>query len=252
MKSDSKNSIRFASINIEGDNHLDSVVSFLKSFRPDVVCFQELMDKNISLFEKELGMKCEFAPMCKESLIPGNHSTLDGASGNAIFTSMPIVFSEARYYVGTRDTIPHFYKNADRGIVIINKVLLYVTVSHAGFPYTFATTHFTWSKDGATTDEQRGDLKKLFKILDAIPDFVLSGDFNAPRGREIFSAIASRYKDNIPARYETSIDKRLHRAGDLQLMVDGLFSTPQYTISSARLNFGVSDHAAITAEVSRA
>jgi hypothetical protein len=32
-------------------------------------------------------------------------------------------------------------------------------------------------------------------------------------------------------------------------MVDGVFSTPEYSVSNVSLNFGVSDHAAIVADI---
>ncbi len=88
-------------------------------------------------------------------------------------------------------------------------------------------------------------------LLDAEEGFVLCGDFNAPRGGEIFSELAARYRDNIPAQYTTSIDASLHRAGDLQLMVDGIFTTPEYQASSVLLHSGVSDHYAVTADITK-
>ena len=64
--------------------------------------------------------------------------------------------------------------------------------------------------------------------------------------------MSDRFKDNIPLRYTTSIDPNLHRAGALELMVDGLFSTPGYVVSDVALHSGVSDHCAITCAISRA
>ncbi len=68
--------------------------------------------------------------------------------------------------------------------------------------------------------------------------------------------LAPKYKDNIPSHYKTSIDAALHRAGKerpeglADKMVDGLFTTPGYTAVDVRLQFGVSDHAAIVATIS--
>ncbi|MDO8590753.1 MAG: hypothetical protein Q7R65_02105 [bacterium] len=243
--------IRFASINIEHNAHYDQVIPFLKNFQPDVICLQELLECDIALFERELGMKCVFAPMALTPKVKDDISAPMARSGIGILTASTILASNAHYYVGSQDDIPVFYKDPKTGIITVNKVLLSVAISHNGMPYTFANTHFTWTEGGHTTDEQRAHLKKLFAILDTMPEFVLSGDFNAPRGREIFSTLAARYKDNIPAHYKTSIDKNLHRAGDLQLMVDGLFSTPQYEITDVKLTDGVSDHMAVTALISK-
>jgi hypothetical protein len=80
----------------------------------------------------------------------------------------------------------------------------------------------------------------------------LFGDFNAPRGKEIFSIFTEKLKDNIPLNYETSLDENLHRAGKLTYMVDGCFTTPEYVASDVELRFGVSDHAAVLATITKA
>ena len=67
----------------------------------------------------------------------------------------------------------------------------------------------------------------------------------------MFARIAKKYKDNIPPHYVTSLDRKLHRAGHLELMVDGLFSTSEYLLDHVELRSGVSDHCAIIAELSR-
>ena len=249
MTEDSKNSIRFASINIEFDKHYDTVFPFVKNFGPDVLCLQEVLDADIPLFEREFNMKCVFVPMVGLRRVQNDLSSPMVNFGIAIFSKIPIQGFQTDYYGGNPNIVPQFFEEYPVGMALINKVLLSASLLFEGVSYTFATTHFTWSNHGLVTDEQRVDLKKLFAILDTKKDFVLSGDFNAPRGREIFNELASRYKDNIPAKYTTSVDKHLHRAGDLQLMVDGLFTTPQYEVLDAKLSEGVSDHIAVTALV---
>ena len=93
------------------------------------------------------------------------------------------------------------------------------------------------------------DLKVLFELLENIPEFILCGDFNAPRGTAIFDSIAEKYKDNIPQDISTTIDKNLHKAGDLQLVVDGLFTTPEYKVDSIKILDKLSDHCAILATI---
>ena len=131
--------------------------------------------------------------------------------------------------------------------------LLCVSAEKGNESFVVGTTHFTWSPDGIPDDFLRKDMKSLLAILQDIPEIVLCGDFNAPRGGEIFDALAQRYKDNIPLEYDTSIDVNLHRDGkkmaDRSLMVDGLFTTSFYKCSNVRLVGGVSDHFAIIAEV---
>ena len=58
----------------------------------------------------------------------------------------------------------------------------------------FLNTHFTWTPNAEVNEMQRQDLPTLFASLDRVPEFILCGDFNAPRGKEIFDTIATVYK----------------------------------------------------------
>lgn len=245
----SRKNIKFASVNIEHNLHNISVLKFLKDNRPDVFCLQELLQVDIPMFESELGVKCVFAPMAETPVVRGDLSSPTTLIGVGIFSNSPFKNSSAHYYFGDSNVIPPFYRDSKTGVLLTNKVLLQAKIVFYDDVYTFATTHFTWTPDGKVNNDQKVDLSNLFKVLDLIPEFVLAGDFNAPRGGEIFAQIENKYKDNIPKHYSTSIDKNLHRAGDLQLMVDGLFSTPTYEISEVELCDGVSDHMAIKALV---
>lgn len=115
--------------------------------------------------------------------------------------------------------------------------------------FRIGTTHFTWTPDGEADEVQRTDIESLFAVLEKQGDIIFTGDFNAPRGKEIFSRLAERYHDNVPSEYTTSIDSTLHRAGDLPHMVDGIFSTSGYAVQNVRMVCGVSDHCALVAEV---
>jgi len=87
--------------------------------------------------------------------------------------------------------------------------------------------------------------------VQGLGETVLTGDFNAPRGREIFSHIASVFKDNVPDHVSVSLDPLHHRAGALPYMVDGIFSTPGYRVTEVEQHFGLSDHTAFSATVFR-
>lgn len=240
--------LKLVSLNIEHDKHYDLALPFLRDSKADVILIQELFEPDFTLFERELGMKCYFAAMVK---MPSSHGGDSARSGIAIFTRLPVSDHFETYYGGSADNIPYFSKDPVTDFVVTNKVLLGMRVAYQGETYTFATTHFTWSNHGMATDEQRSDLKAVFSILDGMKEFVLAGDFNAPRGREIFTTLAARYKDNIPSEYTTSIDKNIHRAGDLGYMVDGLFTTLEYAATDVRLVSGVSDHMAISAHIKK-
>jgi endonuclease/exonuclease/phosphatase family metal-dependent hydrolase len=155
-----------------------------------------------------------------------------------------------QYYYGVEEVIPEFFAKQDPNSM--NRVLVWQVVEKDGQPYRFATTHFTWSMDGQTIDLQKQTYQSMKQILETFPDLVLTGDFNAPRGKEIFTNLATSYKDNIPAEVMTTIDNNLHKAkANIQFVVDGCFTSKEYRASNVKIVDGVSDHMAVVAEISR-
>jgi endonuclease/exonuclease/phosphatase family metal-dependent hydrolase len=116
--------------------------------------------------------------------------------------------------------------------------------------YCIATTHLTWTPNAQANIEQEMSIERLILTAAKHPELILCGDFNAPRGRDSFATLAAHYTDNIPSEITTSIDGSLHRAGALELMVDGIFSTPGYEVSDVYLFTGISDHCALLATIS--
>jgi endonuclease/exonuclease/phosphatase family metal-dependent hydrolase len=232
--------LKLVSLNIEKDRHFDRILPFLKKERPDVILLQEVFSKDIPRFEETLQMNSAFAIM-KILQVEGNQCPL----GVATFSPLSLT-AQSAYYRGTPETLPIVPEGNPTNT---NQVILETTVLKNQKKYRLINTHFTWTPDGQDTPLQHQDLHGLLKLLSQLPDFILCGDFNAPRGRVIFDTIASQYKDNIPSHIITTIDKNLHRAGDLQLVVDGLFSTPQYRVESVKLFDGLSDHYAISAKI---
>ena len=242
--------IRFASINIEGDTHLDSVVSFLKSYKPEVVCFQELIEASIPFFERELEMKGYFMPVTIHNVRPFDATSPMGTFGVGLFSNFPVTDICKDYYVGGVGDVPRFQEEHPNSTIW--RAILKGTVNKNNEKYVIAVTHFTWTSDGSTSDEQREDFGSLLKITEKNSELILCGDFNAPRGGEIFSKLSGKYKDNIPEGYASSLDTELHRIGKVKrLMVDGLFTTPHYQVTEAMLSEGVSDHRAVTGLISR-
>lgn len=242
--------LKLVSLNIERNEHLDLVLPFLKREDPDVVCIQELMDVDFQLFEERLGMQGLFMPLTRRTVERSGKKSSELFS-LALFTKLSMRGEiQSVHYVGGPDVIKDYIgTDAVTKSSTSNRMLIYVTVRKQDAEFVIGTTQFTWTADGHADDQQRTDLKRLLAILDDFPEIVFCGDFNAPRGREIFNAIAEQYHDHIPLHYTTSIDKGFHQAGDLQLMVDGLFSTPHYTARNVKLVCGVSDHCAIVAEI---
>lgn len=245
--------IKLISINAEWGKHRDTIFPFLEKEKPDVLCLQEIFEEELPLYEKLTGMKWYFKP---QSLFPvsGNGSTKK-LFGPAILTKEELNF-HYKYVVGTEDLIPEFSKPEDlyKERNITNIVLIWGDIkSEDRSIYKIATTHFTWTPEGLTTEYQMEDMRSLVKILkEDLIEFVLVGDLNAPRGKEAFSMLAEEFKDNIPEEYDSSLDDEIHRLkGSKKLMVDGLFSTPEYLLSNVRLVSGVSDHRAVVANITK-
>lgn len=240
--------LKLVSLNIERDWHYETVLPFLRSERPLVVCLQEVLDGDVERFERELGMRGVYAPISIANKGRGTEllARKGVRTGHAIFSSLPILGSGSAHYCGCvlgAEVIPesrHYHRN-----------LLWVRVAAGTTVYRIATTHFTWTLHGEVTDEQRTDLQRLLKELAGFEDVVLAGDFNAPRGREIWDTLATKYRDNIPHNYQSSLDQNLHDTPGLQYVVDGLFTTPEYACENTKLVCGVSDHCAVVSTVSR-
>lgn len=251
--------LRLASINIERSKHLQRVETFLKQQRPDVLCLQELCERDIPFFEELMGNHLIYAPMSRH---PAETEDQMQVIGTAIVSRHPLEDAHKHYYRGNPATIPtiafedgvedetgNVQKKVVRGS--LNCSLMAATVN--GF--CIATTHLTVTMNGESTPEQLADADALLAYAREEAEehggLLMCGDFNAPRGKPTFSKIAAEFIDGVPAHYTTSIDGNLHRAGPIPFMVDGLFHTPNYKLEGATLHTGVSDHCALTATLSR-
>jgi endonuclease/exonuclease/phosphatase family metal-dependent hydrolase len=232
-----RTAIQVASINIEGRKHLDLVYGFLTSRQFDCIFLQEVFKTDLELLARKLNMQVVFEPM---------HTIHGDPEGIGILTHLPI---ESRYsltYVGDPKNIVEFDHADPNGV---NRVLSGIECTISGQRCHLIHTHFTWTPDGRDTDLQHLHLEKLLAGLRGVDNFILLGDFNAPRGGPIFDKFSSLYKDNIPQDTTTTIDGNIHRCGDLQLVVDGFFSSRSMDVSDVKVLCGVSDHCAIIGSV---
>lgn len=238
--------LRLISLNVEGDNHYEKIFPFFQKEKPDVICMQEVFEVDLPRFRAELGMEHKY--LATESITEENpyRLTPKGNQGIVIFSRFPIQSSGFEYYEtyrepSTGDSAPN---SGHRGF-------LWVDLLVESRMIRIMTTHFTWSPNGSVTDLQRRDLANFLSKIKTFPDHILCGDFNAPRGREIFDTLAGEYSDNIPQHITSSLDKTIHRAGEKlpDFMVDGLFSRG-YTVSDVQVIPGISDHCAVTGEIS--
>lgn len=249
--------MKLISLNIERSKHLDLVLPFLREQQADVVCLQEVIERDFDALQEAIGAvervyaPCIYHPAEIELAL----------EGDAIFSRVPLASQEVRYYRGTADDIKtmRLSEKGDPTDAATDQTcaLVLVDVEIEDARFSVGTTHFTWTPKGAATDEQRTDMRALLSILGE-REVVLTGDFNAPRGGEIFAMLAERFKDNVPPHHKTSIDITIHRAGRdrphelADKMVDGLFTSSDYVAESVELVNGVSDHMAIVATIRKA
>jgi exonuclease III len=236
--------LRIASINIERSKHLHRVEAFLKTYKPDVLCLQELMERDIPFFEDLMGNTLHYAPMC---LHPQENLQVQGV-GLVSWAALEDV--QTTYYHGSIDH--GLEAELEYGANKVPNALL--AGAYQGFR--ISTTHLNVTQHGISTPGQLASAAKLIDVAKAQAEvhggLLMCGDFNAPRGRPTFSRIAEAFEDGVPQEYTSSIDGSLHRAGPLPLMVDGLFHTPSYTLQDAKMHTGISDHCALTCTLSKA
>ncbi len=241
--------MKLISLNIENNRHHGLVLPFLKSEKPDVICLQELLEEDFLLYKSELNLNGIFQPWsCIRSKSP--YPDLIGKKQGLAIFAKNIVEHGSIFYAGKEENILKSFDEfmSDESFQK-NKAILWADVIDNNCSYKICTTQLPVTREGSTTPYQLEVTNSLINSLDSFNEFVLCGDMNAPRGKEAFSLLAEKYKDNIPQEYLTSIDQKLHRVSGIILMVDGLFTTSDIIASNVKLVDGVSDHMAIIANI---
>lgn len=245
--------MKLITLNIEDDNHLDKIIPFIGSELPDVLCLQEVFERDIPRFTV-LGYTCEFRPIASRSL-----QDTSTAIGVALLARHTMSNIRDYYYRGsfeeTRDDLTLRTALTVPPVVLVADVLVNDQI------FTIGTTHFTWTPKGdEAAQEQIVDMKKLLTYTESIGPHVICGDFNIPRHQNpLYNNIVEHYVDNIPASYTSSLDKVFHKRGaDPALkelftlyMVDYIFTKPPYHATNVRLQFGLSDHAGVIATITK-
>ncbi len=236
--------LKLFSLNIERGKHYDRWIPFVQKNDFDVICLQEVYKSDIAMFEERLGCQMYFAPMGNIFRDSSDKEEVVGVAMGFFIDHKKPLFD---YYTDPYNPADFF--GGPKSFQICPRVLLCGLCIKNGKDFFISTTHFTWTPDGHMNDCQKKDLRSFLRMLENYDDIVFCGDMNAPRGRITFDTIAKKYIDHIPKHYTTSIDSGLHLAGDLQLMVDALFSTPDYIAENVELVSGLSDHMGIVADI---
>ena len=234
--------MRLVSLNVERSAHLQRFVPFLAEIAPDVACLQELNAGDIDTIRTATGLEhCHFIAMGR--ILPQDEHPF----GVGILSRHVLHDAGTIVYAGGGDgEMVADRSSAESRVATLRYAVAHAHIAAGGFEAKIATTHFPWTDGGRASDFQRQAVDRLIDAMGLDP-VIFCGDFNAPRGGPVFDRLAQHWSDRIPAVVTTSIDPLLHRAGALEFMVDGLFTTPDFAADDVQLHSGVSDHQAITA-----
>lgn len=224
----------------------ENILDFIYKQRPDVVLLQEVYAGSLERIRNVSGGHIVFSQMSRLSLTDREQ---DAESwGVAVGSRHHLFDTSENYYHGSRE---------DSDTVVLNNglqstsSLLQAKLEVGSARFNFATTHFTWHNQVKPSNEQLEDYKKLAVLLEELPDLVLTGDFNSPRGYPIFDSIAKRYRDNIPADIETTNDTGVRPEATWRLVIDGFFTGEHYRAENVRMVQGLSDHQGVLGEVQK-
>lgn len=246
-------SLKVIALNIEFDRHLETVIPFLKSEPWDLLLLNEILEENLGQFETELGTSAFFRPTMK---LP--RPTGDVTLGSAVMCRFP-VNQEVIKYAGSEGETLEVITDIGFHAPKLKYFLFVSSVEKDGDAFQIGFTHFPWTKDGEADEYQRQAMDALLIAVQKKGEMALFGDFNIPRGKELYHVLLKEFKDNIPSEYKTSLDENKHRVGVEHFreqkmdtyVVDYCFTTPNYSASDVSLRFGISDHAAVLATVSK-
>jgi endonuclease/exonuclease/phosphatase family metal-dependent hydrolase len=240
--------LKLISLNTEMERHWEKISALMLRESPDIVCLQETTQATVDLLS-QYGLTYTFQPHHDRSI-----DDKDLQLGLAIGPRFPFTIKQFCYYQAREGE----HNSALRGDMI-NNCCLHASIDTPNGNFDVVTTHFTWSPNGdMATPEQQADMRAVLKTLADYPPHVLCGDFNLARHHHaLYAELTKNYTDAIPMEYQSSLDKNLHRCGNdpelqhlfTKYMVDYLFTQPPYQASAVRLEFDVSDHAAVIANI---
>ncbi len=240
--------ITLFTLNIEGDRHLDKLQNFITEFSPTIVALQEIFQRDAEMIAKKNDYSCHYLPL---SLAKTKTEPIqEHPWGLAILTKLTVKNAQNYYYVG--DNLPvqsYAYDKHPLDDCLKRGFINLELITPVGNTLRILTTKFTWTPDGEASDEQRQDLIAFHNYLQNYDSLIFAGDFNAPRGREIYTKIKANYIDWLPDDVMTTIDQDLHKIKNLQLAVDSIFSTDDYQLESVEVKSGLSDHCGLFATI---
>ncbi len=245
--------LKIISLNMETNKHYTKILPFIKKENPDVICLQEAPESFAEELQKK-GYKTFFAPMFLRDDLGGNELyTL----GIMLASKLPFQAKSVYYHKPNEKIILHDRKNRNNTVAT---AYIFANIMTSDGLYNVATTHPLKSDDGKANDFQTKMFSSLLKLLAPEEPHMICGDFNMPRGyNTIYEEVTKKYTDAVPLSYKSSLDRDIHLLGNKKTdvpifdiyMVDYVFTQPPYQAENVRLEFGLSDHAAVIATVTK-
>jgi len=246
--------MKLISLNVEGDRHYDSALTLIDTEAPDVICLQEAAEAYIAKLEA-LSYHVSYLPRAIKENDAGPFT-----DGQLLCTKEPHTITK-HYYYGTGESVQKERYNPKTQRHNSNRGILLAKLEADNQKFLISTIHFTWAPEGRVVSKpQVEDMESLLEYVKTLPPHILCGDFNIPRHHNaLYEKLTNVYTDNIPETYLSSLDKKHHRVRNdpekahvlTDFMVDYVFSQPPYEVSDVRLEFGISDHAAVIATINR-
>lgn len=224
-------------LNVELNLHTDKIIAHVQAQNYDVLLLQEVLQDELDTIAQACNMQYAFAP-----LNTIEHQGILQILGLATFSKHPLCNIEQLYYRGDPKNLPLITRQTPE---LMARALLVVEVPANGQTYRLINTHFTWSQNATVNAMQRQDFDKMLTMLQQYDQFLLGGDFNTPRGRELYDHLAHIYTDNIPLDIKSTLDKEFFRVPGLELVIDGVFTTAKYKVAGMQILQGLSDHVGI-------
>lgn len=240
-------SLTLFSLNIEADRHLEAVGDYLRTRSPDVVHLQEVYKIHAEAWAREFGYHLVFSPHVDFNVHEHIYKPL-GQWGIATLTKIKPSHVQTDYYSEPPIIIPHEFmkvKKHPRSLIIVH------LADPSGQSYVFGNTHFTWAMPDVAARDQAPDFTRFQTLLRPHSSIVFSGDFNAPRETMVYRTLSNQYRSWIPDSVDSTLDPELFRKPELKLVVDHLFSTPDYELTNVSVLTGLSDHCGLSATVSK-
>jgi endonuclease/exonuclease/phosphatase family metal-dependent hydrolase len=245
--------LKLISLNIETNKHYEKILPFFIKENPDVICLQEAPESFSTELQK-LGFETYFAPMfLLDDLVGEDISEV----GLLIASKFPFEAKANYYHKPAEKIIIHERENLNGTVAA---AYIFFNIKTPKGIYNIATTHPLKTENGPENEFQNNHIKSMLSLLSEEPPHIICGDFNIPRGyNSNYIEMTNKYSDNIPGSYCSSLDRNIHRLGKEKIsrpifdiyMVDYIFTQPPYQAENVRLEFGVSDHAGIVAEIQK-